>query len=113
MKKSRGMLTVSQADLMNTIYEKFKSVYTRQDIVNVISALEESCKELMTEELSEKHPLVQVKIFPGLSVFGRLVIRGRKNVFGVMQDIPEHINVRAQIAKGYAKRLNEEIYGNG
>ena len=53
MGKEKGLLTINQAELIDTIYSKYKTII----------------------------------------------------------DVPKHINVRSQIAKGYARRLNEEAFG--
>ena len=111
MGKEKGLLTINQAELIDTIYSKYKTIYTRQDIKNILTALEDVCKDCLIEELSERHPLIQIKIFAGLSLFGKLETEKEKNVFGTVIDVPKHINVSSQVAKGYARRLNEEAFG--
>lgn len=111
MSKEKGLLTINQAELIDSIYSKYKTIYTRQDIKNILSALEVVCKDYLIEELSERHPLIQIKIFAGLSLFGKLETEKEKNVFGTVIDVPKHINVRSQVAKGYSRRLNEEAFG--
>ena len=105
MGKEKGLLTINQAELIDTIYSKYKTTYTRQDIKNILSALEDVCKDCLIEELSERHPLIQIKIFAELET------EKEKNVFGTVIDVPKHINVRSQVAKGYSRRLNEEAFG--
>jgi len=80
------------------------------EVVNEVTALEDVCKDCLIEELSERHPLIQIKIFAGLSLFGKLETEKEKNVFGTVIDVPKHINVRSQIAKGYARGLALQIY---
>lgn len=111
MNKEKALITINQAELIDSIYSKYKTIYTRKDIKNILSALEDVCKDCLIEELSEKHPLIQIKIFAGLSLFGKLETEKEKNVFGTVIDVPKHINVRSQVAKGYARRLNEEAFG--
>lgn len=110
MKKENSLLTINQAELIDSIYDKYKTIYTRKDVKNILSALEDVCKDYMIEELSEKHPLIQIKIFAGLSLFGKLETKKEKNVFGTVINVPKHINVRSQVAKGYSRRLNEEAF---
>ena len=89
MGKEKGLLTINQAELIDTIYSKYKTIYTRQDIKNILTALEDVCKDCLIEELSERHPLIQIKIFAGLSLFGKLETEKEKNVFGTVIDVPK------------------------
>lgn len=111
MKKNTDLTLVKQTDIINEIHDKYLTIYTKKDVKNFMTALEDVCKDFLMNEPSEKHPIVQVKIFPGLSLFGKLESEKQKNAFGVVLNIPRHINIRAQIANGFARRLNEDKFG--
>ena len=55
MQKEKTLLTISQADLIDSIYSKYKTIYTRKDIKNILSALEDACKDCLIEELMLYH----------------------------------------------------------
>ena len=108
MQKSKTII-VNESELVREVAQDFKGVCNKNVVRSVFDAIEHHISENLMA-LNENHDSIQIKLFPGLSVYGRYEAAKTKRAFGQNMVIPEQIKVRSAITKCFVRSLNSEKF---